>query len=125
MCLQIEATCPEAYIAYKQLAAIFHASAAGQAIAAQTAAAIPSAGGLADGVAALPVIMVAHCWENSEAADPNGATFARLAAQLARDMPTFNAWGFDDVGVFFEYARFRTRTQVSMRALIGSRVHPT
>lgn len=56
-----------------------------------------------DDIISLPVIMSSHAWSTPSHADPEAQTLEVLAAQLARDMPTFNAWGFEDVGVFFDW----------------------
>jgi len=58
----------------------------------------------ASGITAVPVVLISHIWESEEHPDPNGSTLARLASNLARMMPTYQAWGYADVGVFFDWA---------------------
>ena len=36
--------------------------------------------------------------------DPSGSSLLAIAAQLAKDFPTFEAHGLSDVGVFYECA---------------------
>ena len=108
---EIEAACPQAFLTaeelesgYKSLLATLEANDRTKLQAADSQAGqLSGTDPLLDGgIGALPVVMVAHAWEFADAADPSGTTMRRLAAQLARDMPTFEAWGFKDVGVFFD-----------------------
>jgi len=55
-------------------------------------------------IGAVPFILASHSWETPTHADPAGRTLAVIAKNLARQMPTFQAWGFDDVGVFFDFS---------------------
>lgn len=57
-----------------------------------------------DGIDAVPVVCFSHCWEGTEHADPAGQTLQALCGELGKQMPTYTAWGFDDVGVFFDWA---------------------
>ena len=59
---------------------------------------------------ALPIVSGSHCWETSEHPDPHGRTLAAIAAALAgkwsgnqprSGLPLFEAWGFEDMGIFF------------------------
>ena len=61
---------------------------------------------------ALPILSISHCWESPEHPDPYGRTLAQVAAKLAgtwsgaepqSGLPLFRAWGFDDMGVFFDW----------------------
>lgn len=56
-----------------------------------------------DGVDALPVVSVSHCWETADMPDPTGRTLASVAHALAAQWPLFRRWGFHDVGVFFDW----------------------
>ena len=74
-----------------------------------------------EGVAALPVVSVSHCWESPGAPDPYGRTLRMVAAELAdggwdafdeRGLPTgaptcgvplYRCWGFEDIGVFWDW----------------------
>ena len=55
-------------------------------------------------IAALPVVLTSFVWMTPEHADPEGEILGKVAANLARQMPTFASWGFDDVGVFVDWA---------------------
>ena len=57
------------------------------------------------------------CWEGHDAPDPEARTLRTVAAALAGEwgevmgqygpmsgLPLFAAWGFEDVGVFFDFA---------------------
>jgi len=55
------------------------------------------------GIEAVPIILASHVWETEEHADPAGVVLGRVAANLARQMQTYQAWGFDDVGVFLDW----------------------
>jgi Ca2+-binding EF-hand superfamily protein len=57
-----------------------------------------------DGVDAVPVVAVSHCWEGKESADPAGRTLHTIASELGRQFPTFHAWGLEDLGVFFDWS---------------------
>ena len=57
-----------------------------------------------DGVDAVPVISVSHCWESENEPDPHARTLATVAEALAQLWPDFTCWGFDDVGVFFDWS---------------------
>ena len=57
-----------------------------------------------DRIAAAPVVVISHCWEEKESPDPAGTTLQAFAAELGRQMPAYAAWGFDDVGVFFDWS---------------------
>jgi len=56
------------------------------------------------GIEAVPAILASHVWETEEHADPEGVVLGRVAANLARQMQTYQAWGFDDVGIFLPWA---------------------
>lgn len=56
-----------------------------------------------DGVAAMPVVAVSHCWETEGAPDPSGTTLTKVAAGLARHMKVWARWGFEDMGVFIDW----------------------
>ena len=63
---------------------------------------------------ALPIVSVSHCWEGREEPDPEARTLRTVAKALAgeRDqygdptsgLPLYARWGFEDVGVFFDFA---------------------
>ena len=67
---------------------------------------------------ALPILSVSHCWEGREEPDPEARTLRTVAEALAgewgdyglnRDipmsgLPLYAEWGFEDVGVFFDFA---------------------
>ena len=55
-------------------------------------------------VSALPVVLASFVWESAEHADPKGDILSKICFNLARQMPTFAAWGFDDVGVFIDWS---------------------
>ena len=57
-----------------------------------------------DGVDAAPVVVISHCWEEKESPDPTGSTLRSFAAELGRQLANFAAWGFDDIGVFFDWS---------------------
>ena len=57
-----------------------------------------------DGVVAVPILAVSHCWETVDHPDPEGRTLVLIAAGLARYWPRFVAWGLTDVGVFFDWS---------------------
>jgi Ca2+-binding EF-hand superfamily protein len=57
-----------------------------------------------DGVDAAPVVVVSHCWAEREQPDPLGTTLRTFAAELGRQMPTYAAWGYEDIGVFFDWS---------------------
>jgi len=56
-----------------------------------------------DGIGATPVVCASHCWHAPGSADPSGETMQAIADELARQMPAYEAWGYDDVGVFFDW----------------------
>ena len=62
---------------------------------------------------ALPIVSVSHCWEGREEPDPEARTLRTVAKALAGEwsgsmplsgLPAYAAWGFEDVGVFFDFA---------------------
>jgi len=62
---------------------------------------------------ALPIVSVSHCWEGREEPDPEARTLRTVAKALAGEwsysdptsgLPLYAAWGFEDVGVFFDFA---------------------
>ena len=62
---------------------------------------------------ALPIVSVSHCWEGREEPDPEARTLRTVAKALAgafhygdptSGLPAYAAWGFEDVGVFFDFA---------------------
>ena len=63
---------------------------------------------------ALPIVSVSHCWEGREEPDPEARTLRTVAKALAGEwdrygrpasgLPCYTAWGFEDVGVFFDFA---------------------
>ena len=62
---------------------------------------------------ALPIVSVSHCWEGREEPDPEARTLCTVAEALAGEwsgsmptsgLPKYAAWGFEDVGVFFDFA---------------------
>jgi len=92
----LEADDPSAFITHEALVAAYDAYKG-----------ICAAGGKAfeaTSVQALPVLLASHCWETPEHADPSGTTLAMIAANLARCMPTYAAWGYDDLGVFIDWS---------------------
>ena len=57
----------------------------------------------ADGVDALPVVSISHCWYNPAHPDPDAHTLRDIARALAARLPKYAAWGFDDVAVFLDW----------------------
>ena len=67
-------------------------------------------------VEALPVVVSSHCWFDpgqQQADSDKSYTLAAIAKELAggwdhlsptHGLPLFRAWGFDDVGVFVDWA---------------------
>ena len=63
---------------------------------------------------ALPIVSVSHCWEGREEPDPEARTLRTVAKALAGEwnrngrptsgLPLYARWGFEDVGVFFDFA---------------------
>ena len=65
---------------------------------------------------ALPIVSVSHCWEGREEPDPEARTLRTVAEALAGEwkfgrcntptsgLPLYARWGFEDVGVFFDFA---------------------
>ena len=63
---------------------------------------------------ALPIVSVSHCWEGLEEPDPEARTLRTVAEALAGEwdedgnpmngLHLYAAWGFEDVGVFFDFA---------------------
>ncbi len=91
----LEAEAPEAYLgveALEQLQSKFNATLA------------QTKGAEKDGVGAVPVVAASHCWASPGSADPRGATQQAIADELARQMVTYEAWGYDDMGVFFDWS---------------------
>ena len=92
---ELEASAPEAFLSYEELE---KQQAAFRAIVSKCKYAER------DGVDAVPVVVVSHCWEEVARADPLGATLRLVAAELGRQMAQFAAWGYSDVGVFFDWS---------------------
>ena len=87
---------------------------------------------LDDGVEAMPVLSVSHCWETPHHPDPQGRTLRIVAAELAdgaweafdergmpagaptSGLPLYRCWGFEDVGVFWDWCSLHQapRTEV-------------
>ncbi|KOO35296.1 calmodulin [Chrysochromulina tobinii] len=57
-----------------------------------------------NGVGALPIVVASHCWASVGVADPHGVTQQALAGELARHMGAYEAWGYDDMGIFFDWS---------------------
>ena len=57
-----------------------------------------------DGVDAVPIIAISHCWVTVDHADPAGTTLQAVARELAGKWTTFARWGFDEVGVFLDWS---------------------
>ena len=63
---------------------------------------------------ALPVVSVSHCWETRDEPDPEGRTLRTVTnklagtwnrwGQLTGGLPLYAAWGFEQVGIFFDFA---------------------
>ena len=62
---------------------------------------------------ALPVVSVSHCWETRDEPDPEGRTLRTVTNALAGKspmlqqmggLPVYAAWGFEQVGIFFDFA---------------------
>ena len=68
-----------------------------------------------EGVHGLPVVLASHCWATAEHPDPNGLTLRKLAAALASNLPTYQQWGFDDVGVFIDWCSLYQETPTEKR----------
>ena len=95
-CRQVlEKTTPEAYLSVETIESLLEAH---HEVLANTRSAER------DGVGAAPVVVTSHCWVSPTVADPSGETLAKVAEELARQMPLYEAWGFADVGVFFDWA---------------------
>ena len=56
------------------------------------------------GVCAVPVVLTSFCWETEEHADPSGAILSKIATNLARQLPAYQAWGYSDIGVYIDWA---------------------
>ena len=54
--------------------------------------------------------MAWHRWQGADHPDPDGATLAKLATELGKQFPVYQAWGFADVGILFDYASLYTPT---------------
>jgi len=90
----LEAAEPEAYLSYDAFASAY-----------DTHLELCKAGGKAfenAAIAAVPILLASHAWETAEHADPTGSSLAKIATNLARMMPTYQAWGFEDMGVFID-----------------------
>ena len=62
---------------------------------------------------AAPIVSTSYCWEGVESPDEQARTLRKLAAALRGEwsygvpksgLPLYAAWGFEDVGVFFDFA---------------------
>ena len=63
---------------------------------------------------ALPVVSVSHCWETRDEPDPEGRTLRTVTNELVGTwnvlgeptggLPLYAAWGFEQVGIFFDFA---------------------
>ena len=56
---------------------------------------------------ALPIFSASHCWETRDAPDPEARTLTTIAKTLAEEwsgLPLYARWGFEDVGIFFDYS---------------------
>ena len=60
--------------------------------------------GTEDGLDAAPIVAASHCWSAAEHADADGVTLRAVAKALAERWATFERWGLDDVGVFFDWS---------------------
>ena len=56
------------------------------------------------GVAAVPVVLASHVWETRTHPDPSGTSLLKVATELASELPTYQSWGFEDVGVFIDWS---------------------
>jgi hypothetical protein len=61
-------------------------------------------GAAAAGLRAAPVILTMFVPESEEHADPEGTVLARVAKNLARQLPTYQSWGFEDMGVWIGWS---------------------
>ena len=61
-------------------------------------------GAAAAGIRAAPVILTMFVPESEEHADPEGNILARIAKNLARQLPTYQSWGFEDMGVWIGWS---------------------
>jgi hypothetical protein len=61
-------------------------------------------GAAAAGLRAAPVILTMFVPESEEHADPDGAVLARVAKNLARQLHTYQSWGFEDMGVWIGWS---------------------
>ena len=57
-----------------------------------------------EAILSAPIVVASHGWQSAEQPDPRASSLRLLAAELARQMPQFAAWGYDDVGVFFDWS---------------------
>ena len=62
---------------------------------------------------AAPIVSTSYCWEGVDLPDVDARTLRKLAAALQgtwdgaepkSGLPLFAAWGFEDVGVFFDFS---------------------
>ena len=68
-----------------------------------------------EGVRGLPVVLASHCWQGVDHPDPNSKTLRMLAKTLAAQLPTYQLWGFDDVGVFIDWCSIYQETKETPR----------
>ena len=68
-----------------------------------------------EGILGVPVVLASHVWETNEHPDPSGKTLRRLAAALATQLPTYQAWGMDDVGVMLDWCSLYQETATEKR----------
>ena len=120
----LEANFPEAVMSLSELQALHRRfqDVAANAQRTRGAYAVPEVGSAKDdGVDALPVLSVSHCWETAVHPDPECRTLRILAAELAdggweaydeHDMPAgaptcglplYRLWGFEEMGVFLDW----------------------
>ena len=50
------------------------------------------------------VIAVSHFWRSRADPDPKGEVVRLLGAKLEKDMQTYGAAGYEDMGLFFDWA---------------------
>ncbi|KOO53319.1 calmodulin [Chrysochromulina tobinii] len=64
---------------------------------------------------AVPVVLASYCWATDDAPDPNGRALRQIAAALAQEMPTYQAFGMRDVGVFIDWCSLYQETRQHTR----------
>ena len=95
-CRQVlERDTPEAFITHEQLEAQYNKFKANLK---------ETKGAEKDNIDAAPIVVTSHCWEERESPDPHGFTLKSIGNELGKQMGVFNSWGFDDVGVFFDWS---------------------